>query len=190
MPLRSRHGYAADLHHGLPTGDITQPRSSPHDLRAGAHRNPAQIRQVRAGGLLLRGVQPLVPHVHLPVLLAGPAPSGGAGTSRRCQDCFRPSRPSRRVRLPSASTSPLRRAGGGAFHHRTVQQRLVALDVPHPDPLGHPASLADLNVAESLHQDARERATSDFNQLGGVRRHVGPRPLPPVGRDRHHRRCE
>jgi hypothetical protein len=55
MPLRSRHGYAADLHHGLPTGDITQPRSPPHDLRAGVHRSPAQIRQVRAGGLLLRG---------------------------------------------------------------------------------------------------------------------------------------
>ena len=135
MPLRSRHGYAADLHHGLPTGDITQPRSSPHDLRAGAHRSPAQIRQVRAGGLLLRGVQPLVPHVHLPVLLAGPAPSGGAGTSRRCQGCFHPSRPSRRVRLPSASTSPLRRAGGGAFHHRTVQQRLVALDIGDPQPV-------------------------------------------------------
>ena len=27
-------------------------------------------------------------------------------------------------------------------------------------------------------------------QLGGVRRHVDPRPLPPDGRDRHHRRCE
>jgi hypothetical protein len=27
-------------------------------------------------------------------------------------------------------------------------------------------------------------------QLGGTRRHVGPRPLPPDGRDRHHRRCE
>jgi IS30 family transposase len=27
-------------------------------------------------------------------------------------------------------------------------------------------------------------------QLGGVRRHVGPRQLPPDRRDRHHRRCE
>ena len=30
MPLRLRHGYAADLHRGLPTGDINQPKSSPH----------------------------------------------------------------------------------------------------------------------------------------------------------------
>jgi hypothetical protein len=29
MPLRHRHGYAADLHRDLPTGDINQPRSSP-----------------------------------------------------------------------------------------------------------------------------------------------------------------
>jgi len=27
-------------------------------------------------------------------------------------------------------------------------------------------------------------------QTGGARRHVGPRPLPPDGRDRHHRRYE
>ena len=27
-------------------------------------------------------------------------------------------------------------------------------------------------------------------QSGGARRHVGPRPLPPDGRDRHHRRRE
>jgi hypothetical protein len=29
MPLPHRHDYAADLHRGLPTGDINQPRSSP-----------------------------------------------------------------------------------------------------------------------------------------------------------------
>jgi len=28
MPLQHRHGYAADLHRGLPTGDITRPGSS------------------------------------------------------------------------------------------------------------------------------------------------------------------
>jgi hypothetical protein len=31
MPLQHRHGYAAALRRGLPAGDITQPRSSPHD---------------------------------------------------------------------------------------------------------------------------------------------------------------
>jgi hypothetical protein len=34
--------------------------------------------------------------------------------------------------LPSASSCSLRRAGGGVFHHRTVQQRLVAHDVTYP----------------------------------------------------------
>ncbi len=40
MPLRHRHGYAADLHCGLPTGDINQPRSSPPNVgwvRAAIH---------------------------------------------------------------------------------------------------------------------------------------------------------
>jgi hypothetical protein len=31
MPLQLRHDYAAGIHRGLPTGDITQPKSSPHD---------------------------------------------------------------------------------------------------------------------------------------------------------------
>jgi hypothetical protein len=29
MPLQHRHGYAAGIHRGLPTGDITRSRSSP-----------------------------------------------------------------------------------------------------------------------------------------------------------------
>jgi hypothetical protein len=51
MPLRHRHDYAVDLHRGLPTGDINQPESSPprHE-GAGAHRNPAHIHRVGAGG--------------------------------------------------------------------------------------------------------------------------------------------
>jgi hypothetical protein len=64
------------------------------------HRNPAHIRQVGAGGSLLRGFQVLVPHVHRPVLLAGPAPSGSAGASRRCQGCFPPALPYRRLDCP------------------------------------------------------------------------------------------
>jgi hypothetical protein len=49
MPLRHRHEYAADLPRGLPAGDTIRPKSSPPDTRAGAHRCPAQIRQIRAG---------------------------------------------------------------------------------------------------------------------------------------------
>ena len=90
MPLQHRHGYAAVFHRGLPVGDIYRPRSSPTgQSRSGARCNPAQICQVRAGGLVLRDFLALVPRVHLSVSLAGPAPSDSAGTSRRCQGCFR-----------------------------------------------------------------------------------------------------
>jgi len=41
MPLRHRHGYAADLHRGLPTGDINQSRSSHPSWRVGTRRDPA-----------------------------------------------------------------------------------------------------------------------------------------------------
>jgi hypothetical protein len=34
MPLQHRHGYAAGIHHGLPTGDINRPKSSPHGIAA------------------------------------------------------------------------------------------------------------------------------------------------------------
>lgn len=90
MPLQPRHGYAADLHHGLPTGDINRSRSSPHDIvawvRAGIQPRSARFELVA----LLRGVQSLVPHVRLSVLLAGPGPSGSTDPSRRCQGCFPP----------------------------------------------------------------------------------------------------
>jgi hypothetical protein len=99
MPQRLRHGYAAGFLHGLPHGDINREQSSPH-RNGDAHRNPAHIRQVGAGGSLLRGFQVLVPHVHRPVLLAGPAPSGSAGASRRCQGCFPPALPYRRLDCP------------------------------------------------------------------------------------------
>ena len=49
--LQHRHGYAADLHRGLRTGDINPPTSSPSTEAEGVRRYPAQIRQIRAGGL-------------------------------------------------------------------------------------------------------------------------------------------
>jgi hypothetical protein len=80
--------------------------------RAGTRCCPAQIRQVRAGGFVLRSVQPLVPHVRLSVLLAGPGPSGSADPSRRCQGCFPPSAASPASGCPQlqwlAATSPRR----------------------------------------------------------------------------------
>ena len=90
MPLQLRHGYAAVFHRGLPVSDIYRPRSSPTGpSQSGSRCNPAQICQVRAGGPVLRGFLALVPRVHLSVSLAGPVPYDSAGTSRRCQGCFR-----------------------------------------------------------------------------------------------------
>ena len=74
MPLRLRHTYAAGIQCGLPTGDTNRPRSSPHQRGEGARRCPAQIRQVRAGGLLLRSVHTLV-HCRYTVLSCLPNPS-------------------------------------------------------------------------------------------------------------------
>ena len=118
MPLQHRHGYAAGLHRGLPTGDITRPGSSPTGHAVGhADRVRAAI-QPRSARLelvaLLRGVQPLVPHVRLSVSLAGPRPSGGADPSRRCQGCFR-SPPHPRNQAALSFTGPLRRTGHGVL---------------------------------------------------------------------------
>ena len=103
-------------------GDEPSHRSA----RGGLHRNPAPIRQVRAGGVL-EGRLTLVPCVHLPVTLAGPRPSDGAGSSRLCQGCLSPSPASPGIRLPSATSARCDGPKAVAFHHRTVQQRLVAL---------------------------------------------------------------
>lgn len=91
IPLRHRHIYAAVLRRGLPAGGTFRSEEFPA-LHAGARRNPAQIYQIRAGPMRLRGFMTLVPHVHLPISLAGPAPSGSPGTSRRCRGCCPPDR--------------------------------------------------------------------------------------------------
>jgi hypothetical protein len=113
MPLQLRHTYAAGIRCGLPTGDINQSKSSPPNT--GARRDPAQIRQVRAGGALLRGVHTLVhrrytfpshsPDPHHLTVLARPGFVRAASTLPGVS----------RIRLPSASTGPLRRADGGVL---------------------------------------------------------------------------
>ena len=99
-----------------PTGDITQPRSSP----------PARGRRVRdatrptsarfwVGGFVLRGVQPLVPHVCLSVSLAEPVPSGSTGTARRCRGLLHQPPPCRGSRPSSSFKRLLRQAFRGVL---------------------------------------------------------------------------
>src|SRR5664279_3465053 len=90
MPLQPRHEYAAGFPRGLPADDANRPRSSPHHHDARVRCCPAQICQISSWWILLRSVQPLVSHVHLPVSLAGPGPSDSAGPSRRCRGCLPP----------------------------------------------------------------------------------------------------
>jgi hypothetical protein len=53
MPLRPRHGYAADFHRDLPNRRHQPVREFPA-IKAGARRCPAHIRQVGAGVSLKR----------------------------------------------------------------------------------------------------------------------------------------
>jgi hypothetical protein len=166
MPLSHRHKYAAGFPHGLPTGDINQPRSSPRPLRARvrATTQPTSVRLELVA--LLRSFLPLVSHVHLLDSLAGPRPSDGPSPSRRCQGCCPPSPPSRGSGCPQLQ--PVRCDGLTAvsFHHRTVMQRLVALDVRDPKGVGSvrgehapdEVQRSDLHHASALGQPARRGA--------------------------------
>ena len=96
MPLRHRHGYAADLHRGLPASDLKPTQEFlTHHLRGQVRTaiQPLSTGFELAGNL--RGVMTLVPLVHLPVSLAGPGPSDSSDPSRRCRGC-----------LPSSPASP------------------------------------------------------------------------------------
>src|SRR6266511_3724330 len=111
FPLQHRHRYAAGLPHDLPTVPVQRLRSRP---RTGVRCGPAHIHQVGAGSGL-EGVQPLVSAlVHLPVLLAGPGPSGSTDPSRRCRGCSHPPLRLQGRAAPSFS-EPLRRLEGGVL---------------------------------------------------------------------------
>ena len=54
MPLRYRHGYAAAIHRGLRNQRPKRTPEFPTPDGVGAHRRPARIHRVRAGGRLER----------------------------------------------------------------------------------------------------------------------------------------
>ena len=138
MPLQPRHTYAAGFQCGLPTGDITQSKSSPTQqqqrrCRAGARCNPAHIRQIRAGGLLLRGVQPLV-HFRYAFPSRLPDPDHLAVLARPgfVRAAVHPHPRPRRSGCPQLQPVRCDELMAVSFHHCKVQERLVALDVGDP----------------------------------------------------------
>ena len=136
MPLQPRHGYAAGIHRGLPAGDINRPRSSP----------PA----APCGCALL--TQPRSARFELVVSLEGRSAAGSSRTPSRlaCRtrtiwQCWPvpslsgllpPSPLVPGIRLPSASPARCDGPAAVSFHHRTVRERLVALDVAAPGDVG------------------------------------------------------
>ena len=128
MLRQSRHGYAAGLPRGLPTGIRNRLRSRPptsggRALLTGPY--PPGWSRRREYGAFPAGSQL---RLHLPVSLAGPGPSGGADPSRRCRGCSHP-----RLR-PQARAAPsfkglLRQAHGGVLSPPPGTWRLVA----HPN---------------------------------------------------------
>src|SRR3954454_222735 len=135
MPLQHRHGYAAGIHCGLPTGDINRPRSSPTanaTKAAGRVRAAIQPRSARLELVaLLRAFSRwfltyafpsrLPDPGHLAVL-ARPVVVRAASALLRIP----------RDELPSAAPARCDGPAAVSSHHRSVQERLVALDVGNP----------------------------------------------------------
>ena len=110
LPLRYRHGYAVDIHHGLLAPASNTEPGVPHSTcGVGAHRIPAQIRRVRAG-VASRGVTAPVPRVYLPVLLTGPDPSGSTESARLRRGCSHP--PQRLPGMAASSFGPTATTAG------------------------------------------------------------------------------
>jgi len=133
MPLRHRHGYAVDLHRGLPdpageTGPGVHRQSPPWRGKelSDTRRPPAHIHRIEWAGTLSRGVTTPVPRVHLPVSLTGPGPSGDAEPARLRHDCSPPYPAFLQVRLSSASSARYDEQTAESFHLRSITRRLVA----------------------------------------------------------------
>ena len=110
LPLRHRHDYAVDIHHGLLAPASNTEPGAPHSTcGVGAHRIPAQIRRVRAG-VASRGVTAPVPRVYLPVLLTGPDPSGSTESARLRRGCSHP--PQRLPGMAASSFGPTATTAG------------------------------------------------------------------------------
>jgi hypothetical protein len=153
LPLRYRHGYAADIHRGLPAGNhmATKEFSTTRRqwMRTATSPYPPDL-----SWWAVKGRQSLVSHVHLPVSLTGPASSGSADTSRRCQGCSHPPRHLPDQAAPSF-TRPLRRPGGEGLSPPLDFRRLVAHMVLSPvvSDEKHPQQLPPDSPTRSQHPE-------------------------------------
>ena len=114
-----------------------------------AIRIAAQIRQVRAGGFVLRDVHPLV-HCRytFPSCLSDPDHLAVLARHGFVRAAFTLT-PSRRSGCPQLQPARCDGLNAVSFHHRTVGERLVALDVGEPQPVRL------IPVEVSIHQISR-----------------------------------
>src|SRR6266508_4647475 len=113
IPRQPRHGYAAALPRGLLAGNLNRRPSRPPTLLVERALLPGPDPPDFEPVSLLRGFHHwFLQYVHLPVLLAGPGPSGSADPSRRCRGCSHPPLRLQGSAAPSFS-EPLRRLEGG-----------------------------------------------------------------------------
>ena len=165
-----------------PSGDITQPGSSPpaSGRRVRGATRPMSAR-FRVGGFVLRSVQPLVPRVCLSVSLAEPAPSGSTGTARRCRGLLHQP-PPRRGSRPSSSFQTPAATGIPRWPPTTarVRERLVALDVGHPQLIAAGGGTCQPRLTRSGCR-GRGLVAAGRNNAGDA----FPRTAPPIPGDLH-----
>ena len=117
-----------------PSGPATSPSPEvPRRHQRRAVRAATQPRSARFELVaLLRGFQPLVPHVRLSVSLAEPGPSGSTDPPRRCRGVLPPSPASPGSGCPQLLPDRCDGPAVKVSHPHSVRERLVALDVGDP----------------------------------------------------------
>jgi hypothetical protein len=118
----------------------------------------------------LRGVMPLVPRRHLPVLLAGPAPSGRPGASRRCRGCLPPSPASPGSGCPqlphaAATTSGRRSLTSTRFRSaswRSASAAHSAIAITDRAPASTAAALTASTLARGCRRPRRSRGSGSI----------------------------
>ena len=170
LPLRHRHGYAAVLHRGLP--GLSHRRGEFPAARRQRVRTAPSPYPPGSSWWVVKGRQTLISRVHLPVSLTRHAPSGSAGTSRRCQGCSHPPR-----RLPDQAalsfTRPLRRPGGEGLSPPPGFERLVAHMILRPV------------IAGKQHTSLPDPSPQSTAAAGGEHQRPNGSVLTPGGQARH-----